>query len=180
MVAVHPAIQLHLALLEKWRSHMDLVGPGPLLPHVEDAVAAVDGLEARGRWADLGSGAGFPGLALAALHPEALVDLVERRERRVAFLSELLRVVALPNARLLAMDSAELEPGYDGIISRAYKPPAEVLADARRLLRPGGRVVLLLAREDPPTAEDFRECHVKRYEIDGRPRRVVALRLEPR
>ena len=61
---------------------MDLVGPGPLEPHFQDAAGAVAGLEAVGRWVDLGSGAGFPGIALAARHPGAEVWLVESRRKR--------------------------------------------------------------------------------------------------
>jgi 16S rRNA G527 N7-methylase RsmG len=77
------ALNAHRTLLEKWRKAMDLVRPGrPLDPHFDDARQAVTrlpraahpaGQALAGRWADLGSGAGFPGVALAVLHPGAEV-----------------------------------------------------------------------------------------------------------
>lgn len=153
---------------------MDLVGPGPLDPHFADAEAAVGWIDARGSWADLGSGAGFPGIALAALHPEARVTLVERRQKRAAFLEQVAR--ALPNTTVLCGDTASLPVGvWDGVVSRAYKPPADVIQEARRLLRPGGLLVLLLAKEEVPPAPGFEPFHVQRYEIDGRSRRAIAL-----
>lgn len=148
-------LSAHEALLERWRGAMDLVGPGPLGPHLEDAVGAVAGLEAVGRWADLGSGAGFPGVALAALHPEASVLLVESRRKRAVFLERVLAEARLPESRCAVVHgrTEALEDGaFDGIISRAYKPPPAYLADAARLLRPGGRAVLLTG-DDP--AEDL-------------------------
>lgn len=171
---MHPAIAAHRQLLEKWRHAMDLVGPGPVDPHFADAEAAVGWLAATGDWADLGSGAGFPGIALAALNPGARVTLVERRQKRAAFLEQVVR--ALPNATVVCGDTASLAPGaWDGVVSRAYKPPADVIEEARRLLRPGGRLVLLVAKEEVPPVAGFEPFHVQRYEIDGRSRRAIAL-----
>ena len=170
---MHPALEIHRRLLERWRGAMDLVGPGPLQPHFDDAIAAVGALGAIGAWADLGSGAGFPGVALAALNPEARVVLVERRQKRAAFLETVLRETGLPAT--VHDEVATLAPcTFDGVVSRAYKPPAEVLVDAERLLRPGGRVVLLLTNQDFDAA-GWTVCHVKPYEIEGRPRRAVTL-----
>ncbi|MDP6932876.1 MAG: class I SAM-dependent methyltransferase, partial [Myxococcota bacterium] len=88
MDALCPAERTHRDILERWREAMNLVGPGPVDVHFLDAIHAVQGLEARGRWVDLGSGAGFPGIALAARHPRASVLLVESRQKRAAFLEQ--------------------------------------------------------------------------------------------
>ncbi len=178
MAAPYPAPLLaHLALLEKWRRAMDLVGPGPLSPHFDDAIAAVGWLAARGEWADLGSGAGFPGVALAVLHPGARVTLVERRQKRAQFLREVVVATGLPNLVVVEGDSADLNPdAFDGVISRAYKPPADVLVDARRITKVKGVCVLLLARDEPPERPDWAVFHVEHYEIEGKPRRAVGLR----
>ena len=96
-----PAEDAHLQLLTRWRGAMDLVGPGPLDPHFIDAVEAVEGLAVSGRWADLGSGAGFPGISLAARHPDAEVLLVERRQKRAVFHNQVLAAAALENATVL-------------------------------------------------------------------------------
>ena len=142
------AEDIHRALLERWRKAMNLVGPGPVDPHFIDAVGAVDGLNASGRWADLGSGAGFPGIALAARHPCASVLLVESRAKRATFLAQVIREAKLDNATVYHGRVEDLTPGFDGIISRAFRPPEAYLRDAERLLTPGGRAVLLSG--DPP------------------------------
>lgn len=176
-----PALDVHRALLEKWRGAMDLVGPGPVQPHFDDAVAAVGWLDARGEWADLGSGAGFPGIALAALHPGANVWLVERREKRCAFLDTVIAAAKLPNAKVFHGNAATLPAArFDGIVSRAYKPPPEMIEEGRRLLKPGGLLVLLLAKEAAPRAPDFEVFHVEHYRVDGKERSAVALRREVR
>ncbi|MDP2308322.1 MAG: class I SAM-dependent methyltransferase [Pseudomonadota bacterium] len=169
---------VHRALLEKWRKTMDLVGPGPVDPHFDDAEAAVGWLAASGAWADLGSGAGFPGIMLAETSPGATVTLVERRQKRCAFLEAVVAAAKLPNATVVCTDAAELPRAhYDGIVSRAYKAPIDMLEEGRRLLRPAGLLVLLLAREEPPVAPDFELFHVERYAVEGRPRAAVALRF---
>lgn len=177
MLTLTPAERGHMALLERYRKAMDLVGPGPLEPHFEDAAQAVGWFVAQGRWVDLGSGAGFPGLAFAARQPQARVTLVEPRQKRAAFLDLLLSQARLGNTELRRARSEELEPGlWDGIVSRAYKGPEELLPEARRLLRPQGQLLLLLARQDPPAAPDFELLGQHAYTLDERPRLAVLLR----
>ncbi len=137
--------QTHLALLEQWRGAMNLVGPGSVQPHFIDSVGAVSRLAAKGRWADLGSGAGFPGIALAARHRDAVVLLVESRQKRAAFLRRVITDAHLENARVFHGRVEDLEPGFDGVICRAYKAPEAFLADAARLLGPEGVAVVLTA-----------------------------------
>lgn len=178
-------LEAHERVLARWRGAMDLVGPGPLAPHFEDALGAVAGLAARGDWADLGSGAGFPGVALAALHPEARVLLVESRRKRAVFLERVLAEAGLPAARCRVVHgrTEALESGaFDGVISRAYKPPAAYLADAARLLRPGGRAVLLTG-DGPPEGlgaleelEGLELLDTTRYPVAGGWRRALSFR----
>ena len=146
-------LDTHRALLQRYRKAMDLIGPGPMEPHFVDALGATQELAAKGRWADLGSGAGFPGIALAARYPLAHVELVESRDKRARFLSRVVKQGGIDNATVCRVRTETLEAGtYDGLISRAYKPPPRVLTeDAARLLKPGGRVVLLLG--DAATVE---------------------------
>ncbi len=152
--------ETHRALLEKWRNAMNLVGPGDTMHHFEDAARAVEGLAVTGRWIDLGSGAGFPGIALAARNPSAEVHLVESRSKRVAFLRAVLLEAGVENATIHHCRTEAIGPGYDGVISRAYKPPPLYLADAGRLLKAGGTAVLLSG--EPPASFsgwEVRESH---------------------
>lgn len=177
MIALSPAETEHLALLERWRKAMDLIGPGPAEPHFQDAAGAVQSLgPIQGRWADLGSGAGFPGIALAARNPLATVLLVESRRKRATFLDTVVAQARLGNATVLCGRSEELAPGFDGLISRAYKPPEEVLLDAERLLAPGGVVVLMLGDSDWPPPAGWTVVQQGRYPVADGWRRLVSLR----
>lgn len=167
------ALAAHRRVLEAWRGAMDLVGPGPVDAHFDDANAAVAPLAAQGRWLDLGSGAGFPGIALAAWYPEAAVTLVERRQKRAAFLEVVAGEARLRNVTVHCGDADQLPSGWDGLISRAFRAPADVATLARRLLRPGGTLVLMLAREDAPAPAGFRAEADHAYTIDGKPRRLA-------
>jgi len=167
----------HRRLLEAWRTAMDLVGPGPLEPHFEDAAGAVEGLAAAGRWADLGSGAGFPGIALATAFPEAEVWLVESRRKRATFLERVVAEAALTGARVVC-DRVEALPSghFDGVISRAYKPVAAYLTDAQRLLASGGRAVVLIGDGGLVEAPGWVLVERRRYPVGDGFRERVALR----
>ncbi len=172
-----PAETTHRDLLERWRKVMNLVGPGPIDEHFEDAARAVSWTSLSGAWADLGSGAGFPGIALAARHPEAQVTLVESRRKRAAFLDEVVARAELGNARVLCARSEILDPGsLQGIVSRAYRPPAAYLEQARDLVVSGGQVLLLVARQEPIHVPGLALFHVERYALGERPREVHAYR----
>ena len=166
----------HRTLLERWRGAMDLIGPGPSEPHFEDAIGVVTGLDASGDWADLGSGAGFPGIALAAFYEDARVVLAESRLKRATFLKRVVHAGGLQNARVHHGRTEALEDGsFDGVISRAYKPPLDFLVDASRLLKPGGRAVLMLGSEaELELPVDFERLSSSSYGVgDGQRQRVV-------
>ncbi|MFO1141240.1 MAG: 16S rRNA (guanine(527)-N(7))-methyltransferase RsmG [Amaricoccus sp.] len=97
-------LETHLALLEKWNPRINLVARGTLgdawSRHFADSAQLwrLRPSDAR-RWVDLGSGAGFPGLVIAALakeeSPGIEVRLVESDQRKAAFLREVARVAGL-------------------------------------------------------------------------------------
>jgi len=178
-VQLTEAEEIHQRLLEKWRKAMDLIGPGPSAPHFTDAALAVSWITAQGPWLDLGAGAGFPGIALAARKPEARVQLVESRQKRAVFLRQVIRESGLENAEVLHQRTETLPRGKaQGVISRAYKPPQEALSEARELLQISGIAILLLAKLEDPAVEGMRLFHVERYRVDGKERRAVGYRKE--
>ena len=89
-------LTIHRNTLERYRQRMNLVGPGPVDLHYADCAEAVRGLDPQGQWADLGTGAGFPGVVLAAQYPELHLDLVDSRRKRCAFLEQVLAQAAAP------------------------------------------------------------------------------------
>lgn len=138
-------IEAHRALLRQWRQSMNLIGPGALDDHYEDAEQGLQGWEIEGLWADLGTGAGFPGVVLAARFPMVRVELVDSRRKRCVFLEEVAsragasaENMTVRNIRVESMDAGI----YDGVVARAFAPPDDVLLHAKRLLKPGGQALL--------------------------------------
>lgn len=172
--------RIHQELLERWRSAMNLVGPGSSDIHFDDSRVVAQALAAQGRWADLGSGAGFPGVALAAWNPEAQVTLVESRAKRAAFLQRVIRQCDLPNASVFHGRVEQLEhAAWDGLISRAFAAPPAVLEHARRLLVDGGRLGLMVAREQVTPPPDFALVSRQSYRACDRSRSLTVLSYKP-
>lgn len=172
-------LAVHRRELEAWRRVMNLVGPGPVDEHYIDAEGAVGWLRPAGHWADLGTGAGFPGVVLAHLHPELRVDLVDSRRKRCVFLEHVLAAADVDRDRVRVMcQRVEALPSgaYDGVTARAFAPPPAVFQHAERLLRPGGSVVLFLqGGAAVPSSEVFDEVGRQRYVVQGRERLAVEL-----
>jgi 16S rRNA (guanine527-N7)-methyltransferase len=82
-----------------------------------------------GPWLDLGTGAGFPGLVVAALRPDCRVLMVESRKRRVAWLEQLCAELQLPEAHVLGsrVEDVPIEP-MAAISARAFAPLDRLLA----------------------------------------------------
>jgi len=105
------------------------------------------------RLADLGSGAGLPGLPLALLYPERATTLIEPRSKRALFLAHVVRTLGCGNV-IVERSRAEDLPagdGFDTVTTRAFGSLAEVVHSAGHLLRRGGIVLVAKGRE--PRAE---------------------------
>lgn len=96
-----------------------------------------------GQLADLGSGAGLPGIALAILRPDLRVTLVEPMARRTAFLAECVSELGLSNAEICRGRAEELagEIEADVVTSRAVARLDRLAVLAVGLCRPGGLVL---------------------------------------
>jgi len=173
-------VETHRRLLAQWRKKMNLVGPGDLDEHYQDSARALSWLKPTGRWVDLGTGAGFPGVAMAALFPELRIDLVDSRSKRCAFLNRVLtEAVVSPERVQVHCTRVETLPSnsWDGVVSRAFAPPETALEHARRLLVPGGTAILFLQEDtEPPAVHGFEPFHVEHYVVNGKRRKAVGLR----
>ncbi|MDY7096873.1 MAG: 16S rRNA (guanine(527)-N(7))-methyltransferase RsmG [Pseudomonadota bacterium] len=79
-------------------------------------------------WLDLGTGAGFPGIVIAAIHPNTPVVLVESRQRRVEFLANAAQEMALPKCMVIGERLERIEPFHARVISaRAFAPLEKLL-----------------------------------------------------
>ncbi len=109
-----------------------------------------------GRLADVGSGAGFPGLPLKMLIPSLDLTLIESNARRAAFLAEAVRRLGLDEAHIFRGRMEEFQDGldlissaaFDVIIARAFGQFDSLLAWSRAHLADSGKIVLWLGQED--------------------------------
>ena len=146
-------------VLEEAR-RLGFLGPGPVEAHLDHAAGYAAALEsdAGGAWvpagaADLGSGAGLPGLPLALRFPDTQWTLVEASVRRAAFLRAAVRDLGLEARLAVVEERAEVvgrAPAYRGrfdlVVARSFGPPAVLAECAAPLLRIGGRAVV----SEPP------------------------------
>ncbi len=114
--------------------------------HVADSLTALelDWVRSATRVADLGSGSGFPGLALAIALPGVEVTLVESQRRKCEFLQRACLSAEIENARVVWARAEEWREGIgraDAVVARALAPQPVVLEYAAPLLRLGGALV---------------------------------------
>jgi 16S rRNA (guanine527-N7)-methyltransferase len=140
-----------VALLERWNRVYNLTGPirdlGELVDrHLVESLALRPLLHGE-RIADVGTGAGLPGLPLAIAEPERRFTLIDSRAKRVRFLRHVILELKLANAEVAHGRAELLRPDrpFDTVLARAVAPPAELLEICRPLTAPGSVLVLLTA-----------------------------------
>jgi 16S rRNA (guanine527-N7)-methyltransferase len=136
-----------LGLLEQWNRVHNLTAihaPGELIErHLAESLALEPCLSGSDV-ADIGSGGGLPGIPLAIRLPATRFTLIESRRKRVSFLRHVAVTLGLANISVAHGRAEALElPGFSSVLARAVAPPAELLAIATPLVKPGGRLVLL-------------------------------------
>jgi 16S rRNA (guanine527-N7)-methyltransferase len=152
--------------------------------HVADSLAGLEVRELAGAAtiADLGAGAGFPGLPLAAALPGARVDLIESVRRKADFIAEAIAAGGLDNARPIAARSEtwsrDAPPSggreaYDAVVARAVGPLVMLAELASPLLREDGVLVAWKGRRD---ADEERELRDRGPAIAMAPEAVRAVR----
>ena len=112
----------------------------PVDEHLADSLSALPYISPA-RLADIGSGMGFPGLALAAAIPSAHVTLVESQRRHAAVAERLARGAGLSNVSVLPLRAEEVGDEFDAVTARAVAPLAVLVEYAAPLLVEGGRLV---------------------------------------
>jgi 16S rRNA (guanine527-N7)-methyltransferase len=124
--------------------------------HVADSLTGLEfpQLHTAAKIADIGSGAGFPGLVLAIALPHAQIDLVESVGRKCDFIARAIGAAGLANARVINARSEELAAGegresYDTVTARAVGRLATLAELASPLLRPDGVLVAWKGKRDP-------------------------------
>jgi 16S rRNA (guanine527-N7)-methyltransferase len=144
-----PAAVAYAALLAGDGVVRGLIGPR-VVPrlwdrHLLNCAAVAPLLPAGATVADLGSGAGLPGLVVALLRPDVTMTLIEPLLRRATFLGEAVAALGLERVTVLRVRAEDhpATPGYDAVLARAVAPLDRLAGWALPLLREDGRLLAL-------------------------------------
>ncbi|HZR64620.1 MAG TPA: 16S rRNA (guanine(527)-N(7))-methyltransferase RsmG [Terriglobales bacterium] len=146
------AIQIYLDFLLKWNAKLNLTAirdPEEIIKrHFGESIFAARQLfpEAEGKETaiDVGSGAGFPGLAIKNCRPDLKMTLVESNQRKSTFLREVVRALEMKEVEVISSRAESLSIRADLVTLRAVERFESVLATAAKLVQPKGRLALLI------------------------------------
>lgn len=170
-------LQAFTVLLAEENTRQNLVSGASLANvwqrHIADSLQLLFHVPAQDLpWLDLGTGAGFPGLAIAIARPESQVVMVESRKRRVDFLVEVADTLGLKHVRVVGSKLEAVPDFAAGVISaRAFAPLEKLLSLSARfstpatywLLPKGRSSAQELAQQPAPIRAMF---HVKQSQTD--------------
>lgn len=163
----------HAAQLEKWNQHVNLTaikGPAALVhKHFLDAVAIqpyICGIS--GRWMDMGTGGGFPGLPVKLLNPGICMVLVDASQKKIHFLKHVIRMLKMDGIQAIhgRVDDLHHDPEFvgrfDGILARGLAGLDRLADLAVPLLAPKG---VLYALKSPGAREEITDDLEKKFSI---------------
>jgi 16S rRNA (guanine527-N7)-methyltransferase len=146
--SAHAVEQLldYLELLSRWNAAYNLTAVRDPLAmvtsHLLDSLAVAHLVRGE-RLADIGSGAGLPGIPLAILAPERRVTLVDANGKKTRFLREAVRALRLLNVRIEAQRVENVSGEFDTVTARAFASIADMLRLAGHLLAADGMLLAL-------------------------------------
>lgn len=164
----------YVVLLEKWNRTHNLTAirdPREMLAvHLLDSLAVVPHV-AGPRVADIGSGAGLPGIPLAVALPELRFTLVESRGKKAEFLRHTVAALGLTNVAVVQERVEAFRPPvkFDTLVARAFAPLPGLVASCRHLLLPGGQLLALKGRQ---ARTELRALAADEFEIE-----VISLKV---
>lgn len=140
--AIRVQLIAYVELLARWNAAYNLTAvrdPGDMVArHLLDSLAIVPHVSGA-TLADLGSGAGLPGIPLALVAPQRQVTLVDSNGKKARFLREAVRSLKLANVRVIEGRVQDVPGQFDCVTARAFATLADMLDWAGRLLAEGGR-----------------------------------------
>jgi 16S rRNA (guanine527-N7)-methyltransferase len=146
--------------------------PGMLRKHVLDSLSLQPYLR-RDRLADVGTGAGFPGLALAIVNPQRRFTLIEATGKKARFVEQTINNIACDNAQVVHSRAETYRPFelFDTVMARALSSLADFVAYAGHLCAADGRLLAMKGKrpDDEISAlpKSFRVLAVHRLSIPG-------------
>lgn len=163
----------YLALLHKWNKTYNLTAirdPQQMVSnHLLDSLAILPHLW-RGRWLDVGCGAGLPGLVLAVARPDWQVVLLDSNSKKTGFVQQAIIELDLQNVSVYCARVEQWQPpvwpdgakGFDGIISRAFTDLGDFLRVTRHLMAEQGRWAAMKGAPEQELAGIPEGCWIER------------------
>ena len=141
----------HLDLLDEWNARMNLTAirdrPSQLTKHLLDSLTVQPYLRGE-RIADVGSGAGFPGIPLAIVESHRQFTLIESTGKKCRFLEHVRDALELKNVTIVQSRAESYKPDmrFDTVLARAVGPVADLVKVAGPLVVGGGRLLAMKGR----------------------------------
>ena len=145
------ALLAHLDLMDEWNQRMNLTAirdrPAQIIKHVLDSLSVRPYLHGE-RIADVGSGAGFPGIPLAIVERDRHFTLIESTGKKCRFLEHVRDALGLANVEVVQAraEACRPEQRFDTVIARAVGPLADLVRYAGALLSGDGRLLAMKGR----------------------------------
>ena len=146
--------------------------PGMLRKHVLDSMSLTPYLRGA-RIADVGTGAGFPGLVLAVVDPQRSFTLIEATGKKARFVEQTAHRLGCGNVQIVNSRAESYRPSelFDTVVARALSSLADFVAYAGHLLAPGGRLLAMKGKrpdeEISALPKSFRVLAVHRLSVPG-------------
>jgi len=172
-------IRVYISVLLNWNEKISLTkitDPGEIVRfHFGESLFAASSLKIRnGRLADVGSGAGFPGLPLAMALPGVRATLIESNAKKAAFLSEASRQLSNVTVLRSRMEEMKGPEAFDYICARAVGTHASLIRWSQEKLTSKGRLVLFLGEEDAQAVSEISRWNwTPRIKIPNSSRRFI-------
>lgn len=156
-----------------------LIGPRELgklwSRHIINSLVAAPLVPQGSAIADVGSGAGFPGIVWAATRPDMSVTLIETMERRSQWLTEVIAELGLTNARVVNARSEDVRGElFDVVTARAVARLPKLIPWTLPLVRPGGTLLALKGEQAAAEIEEARPLFRKWRVIDAKLHSLVS------
>lgn len=157
-------------LLARDSEKLGLLGPRELNKlwsrHVLNSAVVAEHVPKGSRVADIGSGAGLPGIPVAIANPDCQMTLVEPMERRSDWLKEVVSELNLRNVRVFRARGEELDPQFDVIIARAVAALPKLIRFTIPGLLPGGKLLALKGTKAEEEIEDSKKL-AKKFKLQS-------------
>lgn len=167
------AFMLFLAELKKWNRVYNLTGIGDdqdiVIKHFLDSLLYLKALPATAfRVADIGSGAGFPGLPVKIIRPEIELYLIEPSGKKTAFLRHIINKIGLDRAEVIEKRVEDVKSGrelpfpVDAAVTRALFSIREFVEKSSHIVKQDG---ILILSKGPKVSEEIKMLKDFPYEI---------------